>query len=460
MDITQFRGAKNGTILRDQFLDVCLRVKLVRPFIIKNMIVLLKDPRLRTENIEENGMCENLYAAGWIVGEYCESPEECKECLEQLLHPDVNRLPEHIQAIYISSVFKLFSRMIKQEDLPSVIKLIRERIEFFLSSIHLEVQERASTLNSFVNLVIHVMEENKDKLASVSGELESIYSEIYKPTSKDAIHRVPLPEGLDLDAWIFEPLPPEETLDETGSDYGGDRGFDDPGWMSETMIETKHTYDFPEEDINEKQKRVDENKKKIKLERQGLPDYLRDEPDGPEPKRIHIEIDRDDERPKEVEEVLTQEEEGQKEKPITFENRRPRVAQPRLNQVRVEIEGDEQIPEWNGEVPIKLNTPSTKAGGNTLGDIDLNDDSEPIVLVKQVYPSKTESPPEPRRGIPPRGSPRMRRPGNRGSPRIRGTTRGRPRGSPRGGGQERGSPRGRPRGGPRGGGGVQETKVD
>jgi len=304
MDITQFRGAKNGTILRDQFLDVCLRVKLVRPFIIKNMIVLLKDPRLRTENIEENGMCENLYAAGWIVGEYCESPEECKECLEQLLHPDVNRLPEHIQAIYISSVFKLFSRMIKQEDLPSVIKLIRERIEFFLSSIHLEVQERASTLNSFVNLVIHVMEENKDKLASVSGELESIFSEIYKPISKDAIHRVPLPEGLDLDAWIFEPLPPEEPLDETGLSDFGEKGFDDP-W--ETMMEPKPTYDFPEEDLNVKQKRVDDNKRKLKIMRKDRPDmYLEDDPEEPKTRRI-FEIDHEDERPKEPEEVITQE---------------------------------------------------------------------------------------------------------------------------------------------------------
>jgi AP-3 complex subunit delta-1 len=108
MDITQVKGSKNGSVIRDQFLDISLRVKVVRLFLVKNMLILLKDSQIRTEKIEENGMCESLYAAAWIVGENSDLVTDPLEPLECILHPDTNRLPEHIQAIYMQCVFKLF----------------------------------------------------------------------------------------------------------------------------------------------------------------------------------------------------------------------------------------------------------------------------------------------------------------------------------------------------------------
>jgi len=108
------KDLKNGSVIRDQFLDICLRVKVVRPFLVKNMLILSKDPTIRTEKIEENGMCEALYAAAWIVGENSDLVTDPLEPLECILHPDTNRLPEHIQAIYMQSVFKLFARTLKK----------------------------------------------------------------------------------------------------------------------------------------------------------------------------------------------------------------------------------------------------------------------------------------------------------------------------------------------------------
>jgi len=61
-------------------------------------------------------MCETLYSAAWIVGENSDLLKDIIDCLECLLHPDINRLPEHIQAIYMQAVFKLFIRTLKKED--------------------------------------------------------------------------------------------------------------------------------------------------------------------------------------------------------------------------------------------------------------------------------------------------------------------------------------------------------
>jgi AP-3 complex subunit delta-1 len=63
-------GATLGSKLRDQLVDVCARVKTIRPYAVKSMAALLSDDTF-LENGEGADVGEVLGAAAWICGEYC-----------------------------------------------------------------------------------------------------------------------------------------------------------------------------------------------------------------------------------------------------------------------------------------------------------------------------------------------------------------------------------------------------
>jgi len=83
---------------------------------------------------------------------------------------------------------------------------------------------------------------------------------VFKPVSKEAILHVPIPDGLDLDAWISEPLPPEEPTDE-GLTNSLDNDLDWNYGMRDNDNDEKHS--FEDIDVNERMRRVDEMKKEI-----------------------------------------------------------------------------------------------------------------------------------------------------------------------------------------------------
>lgn len=53
-------------------LDVAIRVKAIRGFAVAQMATLLDNAHLLTGNTQRNGICEVLYAAAWICGEFSE----------------------------------------------------------------------------------------------------------------------------------------------------------------------------------------------------------------------------------------------------------------------------------------------------------------------------------------------------------------------------------------------------
>lgn len=63
-------------------------------------------------------MCEILYAAAFIVGEWVEhSKDNVIRILAALLVPDnVLRLPEHIVAVYMQSVWKIIAFLVLHHD--------------------------------------------------------------------------------------------------------------------------------------------------------------------------------------------------------------------------------------------------------------------------------------------------------------------------------------------------------
>lgn len=69
VQLTHVHGNTHGALIASQMLDVCIRVKVVRPFGVKQMAGIIRDPRMLS-NPEVNGVCEVLYAAAWIIGEF------------------------------------------------------------------------------------------------------------------------------------------------------------------------------------------------------------------------------------------------------------------------------------------------------------------------------------------------------------------------------------------------------
>jgi len=53
-------------------LDVAIRVKAIRKFAVSQMAMLLDNAHLIASNTQRNGICEVLYAAAWICGEFSE----------------------------------------------------------------------------------------------------------------------------------------------------------------------------------------------------------------------------------------------------------------------------------------------------------------------------------------------------------------------------------------------------
>lgn len=72
VELTRLEGTRHGHLIASQMLDVAIRVKAIRVFAVAQMAMLLDNAHLLTGNMQRNGICEVLYAAAWICGEFSE----------------------------------------------------------------------------------------------------------------------------------------------------------------------------------------------------------------------------------------------------------------------------------------------------------------------------------------------------------------------------------------------------
>ena len=71
MELTKLENTSHGRVLANQMLDVTIRVKTLRTFAVRQMTILIENIDKFAKS-EKNGICEVIYAAGWIVGEFNE----------------------------------------------------------------------------------------------------------------------------------------------------------------------------------------------------------------------------------------------------------------------------------------------------------------------------------------------------------------------------------------------------
>ncbi|XP_035140225.1 AP-3 complex subunit delta-1 isoform X1 [Callithrix jacchus] len=217
VELTRLEGTRHGHLIAAQMLDVAIRVKAIRKFAVSQMSSLLDSAHLLASSTQRNGICEVLYAAAWICGEFSEHLQEPHHTLEAMLRPKVTTLPGHIQAVYVQNVVKLYASILQQkeqageaEGAQAVTQLMVDRLPQFVQSADLEVQERASCI---LQLVKHI-QKLQAKDVPVAEEVSALFAGELNPVAPKAQKKVPVPEGLDLDAWINEPLSDSESEDE------------------------------------------------------------------------------------------------------------------------------------------------------------------------------------------------------------------------------------------------------
>uniref|UniRef100_A0A3Q3XJP8 AP-3 complex subunit delta-1 n=1 Tax=Mola mola TaxID=94237 RepID=A0A3Q3XJP8_MOLML len=217
VELTRLEGTRHGHLIASQMLDVAIRVKAIRGFAVAQMATLLDNAHLLTGNMQRMGICEVLYAAAWICGEFSEHLENPMQTLEAMLRPKVATLPGHIQAVYVQNAAKLFATVLKSQEgntdntaAQETIQLMIDRLPLFVQSANLEVQERASCILQLVKYI----QKLQQKDVEVSEEVSALFAGELNPVAPKAQKKVPVPEGLDLDAWINEPPSESESEDE------------------------------------------------------------------------------------------------------------------------------------------------------------------------------------------------------------------------------------------------------
>eukprot|EP01096_Ripella_sp_DP13-Kostka_P016455 TRINITY_DN801_c0_g1_i1.p1 TRINITY_DN801_c0_g1~~TRINITY_DN801_c0_g1_i1.p1 ORF type:complete len:1173 (-),score=657.80 TRINITY_DN801_c0_g1_i1:49-3567(-) len=225
--LSGFHGTNHGCLIRNQLMDVCIRVKVVREYGVQSMIDLLQDTRVMNETPRENGICEVLYAAAWIVGEFLENAASSPlEIVEILLNHRAVLLPGHIQSVYIQNSLKALAFILKDvksssgsPKLENAIKLFKERLPGFCKSSHTEAQERACFALSLIGIIEEFMQQNQ--LDSIKNEVASLFEEVLNPVAPKAQKKVPLPEGLNLSREINSPPSSDSDSDHDSAwDYG------------------------------------------------------------------------------------------------------------------------------------------------------------------------------------------------------------------------------------------------
>lgn len=247
VELSHVHGTTHGKKISDQLMDVCIRVSIVREYCAQKMVDLLNETRLTEEGPSEGGVCEVLYAAAWIAGEYAQYATNHSQIVSSLLQPRISTLPGHIQAVHVQNALKIYTRLAAAgpkaaASLEQAAGHMKKLLPLFTRSPHLETQERACFAMELVNLV--------DSLgASVAGEMVQLFAETLNPVAPRAQRKVPVPAGLDLDAQIHTP-PPSDSEDD--DDYFADQRFYEDESEASSRRHEEYT---PEEKAQRKKER-------------------------------------------------------------------------------------------------------------------------------------------------------------------------------------------------------------
>lgn len=220
-DIARIPHSEHGDEVGRQLVDIALRVESVRSDVVRVSRGLLVDPTLLGRPALRGVLC----AAAWIIGEFIDrAPLGPYEILEALLQPRTRLLPFSVHAVYLQGVLKVFvsyasSKSLGKSSVPeheesgeggslhAAVELIQANVAPLVSSVDMEVQERACNVLGLVQPFEdpHNAGRMKEGFETLTALSEVLSLEL-RPVSVHAQGRVSLPHGLVI----------EENLDALG----------------------------------------------------------------------------------------------------------------------------------------------------------------------------------------------------------------------------------------------------
>ncbi len=267
VQLARLRGAqKHGALLASQLVDITMRVRPVRAFAARDALRLLLDDKLEVgQGLAAVG--DVLAAAAWIAGEFAshlleeedESDDESDEeedalppfpadqprvtLVDVLTRPGTTRLPARVQAVYLQNTLKVITVLSSEDsdELGPSLTLLEERLDVFLRSPQVEVQERATALKSLLTTL--GAWSNAVQCRSHAAALRATVAERMVPVNPKAQARVPKPSGLDLarafdestlTAFLDAADPATKPCSFGEADETFDTGFDDDDQFAET----------------------------------------------------------------------------------------------------------------------------------------------------------------------------------------------------------------------------------
>lgn len=293
VELTRMEGGgrgRHGALIAAQMMDVAIRVETIRGFAVAQMALLIENSHLLMGGGgvggRGSGATEVLYAACWICGEFAGRLPDARETLKSMFRGKVSALPGHIQAVYIQNGLKLFVHVLRslieggtadEGEILGLAKMLQDKIGAFANSADLEVQERACSALQVVAFIIEA-QESGDGL--VAPELAVLYQGDLNPVGPKAQKKVPVPEGLDLDAWINEP--PAESEDEPSEEDEEEDEDDVDVFVSVKESSSKKSKKKKKKSAKELNPEQAKEMKEARLLEQSMnPNYLKDSPRSP-----------------------------------------------------------------------------------------------------------------------------------------------------------------------------------
>ncbi|KAI9091451.1 Clathrin/coatomer adaptor, adaptin-like protein, partial [Phlyctochytrium arcticum] len=222
-ELVKVNGVDVGELLSNQLIDVAVRVQEVRELTVERMQQLLKSDELLATASEPANNTGVLCAAAWITGEYCQFLSPPLDTVSRLLHPSIARLDPPTQAVCIHNAFKIYAHWATADpgsappDCAIHTEMVLKYLSPFRLSTDLEVQERACNVTELLQLVSSAA-QTEHGIVPVLNSFKILFEEEINPLAPKAQRRVLVPEGLNLDKWIYEPEPEQDEVEEEEAD--------------------------------------------------------------------------------------------------------------------------------------------------------------------------------------------------------------------------------------------------
>lgn len=236
VDLVYVAGVDVGELLSERIRDVTVRVRQVREYSLNMMRRLLVDVQLVDNLTKDSPRARVLAMAAYIVGEYCSLQPANIDDVHMLLPFGLSKLDDEQQTLFVMAAMKAYTNWLREmsrewnssdtwDSVRAANAFAMERVteiyltststensngEVLLAALPLQVSSCVRRLIEIIEMVSVATSNPSDDAPQICLDLHDIFTaNELNPVSAAAQDKVPIPDGLDLDAAIGETAIPD-----------------------------------------------------------------------------------------------------------------------------------------------------------------------------------------------------------------------------------------------------------